>query len=284
VVRRLVARVADHSAAVTDELLHPDEVLVFGADSPWSRAMATGSPVLFGRLDGETAERISRRPGGEDFVSDFTSFLAVPLEARGSMVGCAMFGRAARSPAFGRTDMTLASELADRTAVCIDNALLYRRERRTAVALQRGLLPGQPDIPAEMEVAHRYLPVGARLDRMAARMASAPFATCICAVLDPSDCSCVIAQAGHLPPVLALAAGGTQVFDLPPGSRSAAPARQSPSRCAITVRTTSPWCWRASASADHSAASLMSSSFHSRGLPVIWRPWAIAESATSHFL
>jgi serine phosphatase RsbU (regulator of sigma subunit) len=276
VVRRLVARAADHSAAVTDDLLHPDEVLVFGPDSPWSRAMATGRPELFCRLDGDNADRISRRPGGEDFLSSFTSFLAVPLEARGGLVGCAMFGRAARSPVFGAADLTLARELADRTAVCLDNALLYRRERRTALALQRGLLPGQPDIPAGMEVAHRYLPVGAsvvggdwhdivplpggkaalivgdamghgpeaaavmvqlrtaahtladlelppeevlrRLDRMAGRMASAPFATCICVVLDPSDCSCVIAQAGHLPPVLALASGaGTRVFDLPPG-------------------------------------------------------------------
>lgn len=56
-----------------------------------------------------------------------------------------------------------------------------------------------------------------RLDRMAAGMASAPFATCIYTVVDPAGSSCVAAQAGHLPPVLVLPGGGTRVLGLPPG-------------------------------------------------------------------
>jgi serine phosphatase RsbU (regulator of sigma subunit) len=67
-----------------------------------------------------------------------------------------VFGRASASPAFSPGDVALAA----RAAVGIDNARLYDRERRTALALQRGLLPGQPDIPAGMEVAHAYVPVG----------------------------------------------------------------------------------------------------------------------------
>jgi serine phosphatase RsbU (regulator of sigma subunit) len=43
------------------------------------------------------------------------------------------------------------------------------------------------------------------------------FATCILAVIDPADGSCVIAKAGHLPPVLVEANGATQVLDLPAG-------------------------------------------------------------------
>ena len=275
VVRRLVASLADQPAAVTDSLLRPGEVLVFGADSPCFQAMAARQPVLFGQFDGEAADRISRRPGGEEIISRYTSFLAVPLVARGAVVGCATFGRADGSPAFGPADMALADQLASRAAVCIDNARLYGRERRIALALQRGLLPGQPDVPAGMEVAHHYLPVGAsvvggdwhdivplpggraalmvgdamghgpeaaavmvqlrtaahvladldlppeeilrRLDRMATGMTAGSFATCICAVLDPADGSCLIAKAGHLPPVLVLADGATQVIDLPAG-------------------------------------------------------------------
>ena len=171
--------------------------------------------------------------------------------------------------------MTLAAGLAAQAAVCIDNARLYDRERRTALALQRSLLPGHPAVPAGLEVAHRYLPVGAnivggdwhdiielsggraalivgdamghgpeaaavmiqlrtaahtladlelppeqilgRLDKMAAGLAGAPFATCVYTVIDPAASACVIAQAGHLPPVLALADGTTRVLDLPPG-------------------------------------------------------------------
>src|ERR1035438_1523670 len=56
-----------------------------------------------------------------------------------------------------------------------------------------------------------------RLDRMVAGMTAAPFATCISTVIDPAGSSCVIAQAGHLPPVLVLPGGVTRVLDLPPG-------------------------------------------------------------------
>ncbi|HMH89542.1 MAG TPA: SpoIIE family protein phosphatase [Streptosporangiaceae bacterium] len=274
-VRRLAARLAGRPEAVTDRLLRPGEVLVYGPDAPHTRAMATGGPVLFDHLDGETAERIGRHPDGQEVTSGYTSFLAMPLIARGAVVGCATFGRAPASPAFGPGDIALAGELASRAAVCIDNARLYHRERRTALALQRGLLPGRPRIPAGLEVAHRYLPVGAsvvggdwhdivpltggraalivgdamghgpeaaavmvqlrtaahtladlelppgevlrRLDRMAAGMAVAPFATCIATVIDPVGSSCVAAQAGHLPPVLVLPGGATRVLDLPPG-------------------------------------------------------------------
>jgi serine phosphatase RsbU (regulator of sigma subunit) len=123
--------------------------------------MAAGGPVLFDHLDGETVERIGRHPGGREVTAGYTSFLAMPLIARGAVVGCATFGRAPASPAFAPGDIALAGELASRAAVCIDNARLYHRERRTALALQRGLLPGRPQVPAGLEVAHRYLPVGA---------------------------------------------------------------------------------------------------------------------------
>jgi serine phosphatase RsbU (regulator of sigma subunit) len=87
--------------------------------------------------------------------------MAMPLIARNVVVGCAIFGRTPASPAFNPGDVALAGELASRAAVCIDNARLYDQERRTAAALQQGLLPGQPHIPDGLEVAHRYLPVGA---------------------------------------------------------------------------------------------------------------------------
>jgi serine phosphatase RsbU (regulator of sigma subunit) len=275
VVRRLAARLAGVPSAVRDSMLRPGEVLVLGEDTPCFRAMAASSPVLFDHLDGAIAERIGHHPGGPEITARYTAFLAVPLVARGAVVGCAAFGRTAGAPAFGAGDVALAAELASRAAVCIENARLYDRERRTARALQRSLLPGRPRVPAGLEVAHRYQPVGAnmvggdwhdivplpggraalivgdtmghgpeaaavmvqlrtaahtlaelelppeqilhRLDLMAAGLAAAPFATCIYTVIDPLDRSCVVAQAGHLPPVVALPDGTTQVLDLPPG-------------------------------------------------------------------
>jgi hypothetical protein len=258
-VRRLAARLTGQPAAVTDSVLRPGEVLVFDGASPSFRAMSTGHPVRSDHLGRKTVDRLTRRPGGHQIAAGYTTFLAVPLAARGLVLGCATFARAPGDPGFGADDIALAAELAARAAVCIDNARLYDRERRTAFALQHGLLPREPRIPAGMEVAHRYLPVGAsvvggdwhdivplsggraalivgdavghgpeaaavmvqlrtaahtlarldlpaedmlhRLDRMAAGMPAAPFATCIYAVIDPERNSCVIAKAGHPPPL-----------------------------------------------------------------------------------
>jgi serine phosphatase RsbU (regulator of sigma subunit) len=159
-VRRLAARLARQPPEVTDDLLPPGEAIVVGEDSPTLRAMASAGPVPYDRLDAETAARIAHHPGGRELAADFTSFLAMPLIARGAVVGCATFGRSGGRPAFGPADITVAAELASRAAVCLDNARLYERERRTAQALQRGLLPARPKVPAGLQVAHRYIAVG----------------------------------------------------------------------------------------------------------------------------
>jgi len=70
------------------------------------------------------------------------------------------FCRAPSSPSFGPADIAAADELASRAGVSIDNARLYDRERRSAVALQQGMLPSESKVPAGLEVAGRFLPVG----------------------------------------------------------------------------------------------------------------------------
>jgi serine phosphatase RsbU (regulator of sigma subunit) len=159
-VRRLAARLAGQSLEVTNGLLPPGEAIVVGADSPAFQAMAAAGPVTYDRLAAETEQRIARHPDGRELAAGYTSFLAMPLIARGAVVGCATFGRVSGRRAFGPADITVAGELASRAAVCLDNARLYERERRTAEALQRGLLPARPKVPAGLQVAHRYLPVG----------------------------------------------------------------------------------------------------------------------------
>jgi GAF domain-containing protein len=156
-VRRLAARLNGYPQPATDVLLRPDEVLVLDTGSHGSRAMATAQPVISGGPEPGTA---GRGPAGQEIIASYPSCLAMPLVARGAVVGCAVFGRAADSPLFGPADIALAGELASRAAVGIDNARLYHREQRAALALQRGLLPGRPDVPARLEVAHCYLPVG----------------------------------------------------------------------------------------------------------------------------
>ena len=85
------------------------------------------------------------------------------MVARGTVLGSATFARTASRREFTPADIALADQLASRAAVSIDNARLYDRERRTASALQQGLLPAEPRVPAGLSVAHRYIPVGASI-------------------------------------------------------------------------------------------------------------------------
>ena len=160
VVRRLASRQVGQTAVVTDELLRPGEVFVLDPDSPSLRAMDSNTPVRFSQLGDDTVQRLAPRIGGREFPSTYVSFLTVPLTARGVVLGCLNFARAATSPDFGPGDVAAADELASRAAICLDNARLYDRERRTAVALQQGLLPSEPNVPAGIEAASRYRPVG----------------------------------------------------------------------------------------------------------------------------
>ncbi|MCX5142634.1 MULTISPECIES: SpoIIE family protein phosphatase [unclassified Streptomyces] len=98
----------------------------------------------------------------EDVPGDDRGFvqstLAVPMVAHDTVVGLVQFSRTKGSEPFGERDRALATELAARAAVCIDNARLYRREHERALILQRSLLPpGDPEA-AGLDIACRYLP------------------------------------------------------------------------------------------------------------------------------
>ena len=140
-VRRLAARLAGQPPAVTDSVLRPGEVLVFDGASPSFRATITGQPVQSDHLGQETVDRLTRRPGGHQIAAGYTTFLAVPLAARGLVLGCATFARAPRDPGFEADDIALAAELAARAAVCMDNARFYDRERRTRLPSSTACCP-----------------------------------------------------------------------------------------------------------------------------------------------
>jgi serine phosphatase RsbU (regulator of sigma subunit)/anti-sigma regulatory factor (Ser/Thr protein kinase) len=72
-----------------------------------------------------------------------------------------LFFRHRRKAAFDGDDLLLAQEIAARASVCVDNARRYTRERATALALQRSLLPRLTQQHAAVDVASRYLPANA---------------------------------------------------------------------------------------------------------------------------
>ncbi|SES44749.1 PAS domain S-box-containing protein [Streptomyces sp. yr375] len=92
------------------------------------------------------------------------STMLVPLRARGVTLGLVHFLRHRTAESFNEDDLLLAEEIVARAAVSLDNARRYTRERRTALTLQRSLLPDRPRDMAAMEVAYRYLPAGSGAD------------------------------------------------------------------------------------------------------------------------
>ncbi|WP_233507262.1 ATP-binding SpoIIE family protein phosphatase [Spongiactinospora gelatinilytica] len=137
-----------------------DEVTTYPAWSPYTRCIATAQTILYPRMDVGTAREIAlswKRDVKISLLED-ASILIVPLSARGRVLGFVVFTRMPDSPAFHEKDVALAEELAGRTALCLDNARLYDRERRTALTLQSSLLPADLPAPPGLEIASRYLP------------------------------------------------------------------------------------------------------------------------------
>ncbi|WP_316775918.1 ATP-binding SpoIIE family protein phosphatase [Streptomyces sasae] len=105
-------------------------------------------------------ERNARAPEGRAHRRGVHSMIAVPLQARGILLGVVVGARVRHPEEYVFDDTVFAEELASRAAVCIDNARRFARERSTALALQHSLLPSGLPGQAAVEVAHRYLPCG----------------------------------------------------------------------------------------------------------------------------
>lgn len=69
----------------------------------------------------------------------FTSYMCVPMVARGRTLGAIAFISAESGRTFGQADLELAEELARRAALAVDNAVLYGRVRSERAALERAL-------------------------------------------------------------------------------------------------------------------------------------------------
>ncbi|MEV7197025.1 SpoIIE family protein phosphatase [Streptomyces sp. NPDC093510] len=118
---------AEHPSAAYPSVVYP-------VGSPQDRSLCSGGLVL-----------------------DDTA-LVVPLRAGNSILGLVTFTRGAGSAGFDSGEVALADELVARTAVSIDNARRFTRERTAALALQRQLLPRQVPEQSAVDLAYRYLP------------------------------------------------------------------------------------------------------------------------------
>ncbi|MEU3416627.1 SpoIIE family protein phosphatase [Streptomyces sp. NPDC006658] len=145
---------------VPEAVIGPGRTEPFPASSPQADALAAGRTIV-ASLPGGAMERWLGRHGERgERAREFGvhSLMSVPIRARGLTLGVAVLCRHRRPDAFTPDDVLLAEEITARAAVCIDNARRYSRERETALALQRSLLPRSLPHTAALAACSRYLP------------------------------------------------------------------------------------------------------------------------------
>ncbi|MET8944336.1 SpoIIE family protein phosphatase [Streptomyces sp. NPDC004542] len=162
VIRALAVR-AEGGADALRAADRPGQIARYAPDRLVTECVRSGSPVLVARVKDEDLPRIARSPEAAVLLAraGIHSYLAVPLIARGEVLGALDLKRTRNPEPFGEDDLLLARELAARAAVQIDNARWYQNARDTALTLQRSLLPGHPPVTTGLEVASRYQPAGA---------------------------------------------------------------------------------------------------------------------------
>jgi PAS domain S-box-containing protein len=162
VLRALALRPEEGSDAVR-AADPPGQIARYAPDRLVTECVRTGEAVLVPQVKDEDLPRIARSAEAAVLLgrAGLHSYLAVPLIARGQVLGALDLKRTRNPAPFDEDDLLLARELAARAAVQIDNARWYQNARNTALTLQRSLLPGHPPVTTGLEVASRYQPAGA---------------------------------------------------------------------------------------------------------------------------
>ncbi|WP_230420740.1 SpoIIE family protein phosphatase [Actinomadura soli] len=159
VLRRIAVTSDDGNPAWTSTF-PVGEVLVFPEGTPYRQVMDTARPVHLPHIDVDSASEIGRLwkrgPAGE--LLSGVSMVLLPMIARDTLLGFIACTRVPGFRNFDAYDVEIGMEFATRAAIVIDNARLFSRERATALALQRSLLPNRLSAPSSVEVRHRYLP------------------------------------------------------------------------------------------------------------------------------
>jgi PAS domain S-box-containing protein len=129
-------------------------------------ALASGRSELRVELSDEEVAAAGRDP--ESLIAllelGLRSALAVPMIARGKVVGAISMVSGDDSRRFREDDLVLAEELARRCALALDNARLFRERSRIARTLQESLLPPMlPELPG-LDLAARFRAAGEGLE------------------------------------------------------------------------------------------------------------------------
>ncbi|MFI5554410.1 SpoIIE family protein phosphatase [Streptomyces sp. NPDC051738] len=157
-LRRAAHRSVNHGTP--EAIVKPGSTDVYPAPSPQADALLAGHAIVASTSTGDLGQWLSWDPARAERIQAYGihTTMSVPIQARGTTLGVTVLTRFRNPEPFTPDDVLLAEEITARAAVCIDNARRYSRERETALALQRSLLPRSLPRTAALEAASRYLP------------------------------------------------------------------------------------------------------------------------------
>jgi serine phosphatase RsbU (regulator of sigma subunit) len=130
---------------------------------PVARAIRSRAPVVADALlDAHTLDQIAPEPEARAFFlwSDHDSAVALPLVARGRLLGALSFFYRRNGRRYDPELLALMGDLADRAAMALDNANMYAARTQLARTLQRSLLPERLPALDNLALSSAYHPVG----------------------------------------------------------------------------------------------------------------------------
>jgi PAS domain S-box-containing protein len=141
-------------------------------DHPVAQVLREGRPRIWRDLKApDVIDQVVQSEDHRQLIADarYNSAAVVPLIARGRTLGCLSFLHALGDLRYDPDDLQFLAELADRAAMALDNARLYRERALVAENLQRGLRPPRPaevaglDISVVFEAAGEGIEIGGDL-------------------------------------------------------------------------------------------------------------------------
>jgi PAS domain S-box-containing protein len=159
-IRRVALVHADGLAPEREAWATPGQVVDYPPGHPAVEAMRSGHAVVEHAADDPDFQHIAPTPESAAYGHriGIRSAMTAPLVARGDVLGAVSFVTSVSGRTLGESDRELGEQLAARAAIALDNARLYAREKRIALALQRSLLPDQLPSTPPLETAAVYRP------------------------------------------------------------------------------------------------------------------------------
>lgn len=128
--------------------------------TPYTQTLADLRPRLVDPVT-KAGAWLAHDPARAEYIAraGIHSLIVAPLTVHGLVMGLVSFYRDhSRPDPFDEDDLALATQLASRTALCIDNARRFTREHTIATTLELSLLPHAPPTTSAVDSSHCYFP------------------------------------------------------------------------------------------------------------------------------